>query len=63
VKSARLYATNANVGFTQDRFRVRFTGLPAEAPDYPITTIAIECDAEPKQDTTFVRKEKPREGV
>jgi alpha-L-fucosidase len=63
VKSARLYATNANVSFVQDRFRVRFTGLPHEAPDYPITTIAIECDAEPKQDTTFVRKEKPRESV
>jgi len=37
--------------------------LPAEAPDHPVTTIALECDSEPTQDNIFVRKEKPREGV
>jgi alpha-L-fucosidase len=47
----------------QDDFRVRFTGLPMEAPDYPLTTIAIECDSEPHQDTDYVRENKPRMGV
>src|SRR5579859_5656613 len=63
VKSAKLLASGKNVEFKQDKFRVRFTGLPAAAPDHPLTTIAIECDAEPTQDTNFVRNEKPREGV
>ena len=63
VKSAKLLASGKNVEFKQDKFRVRFTGLPAAAPDHPITTIAIECEAEPTQDTNFVRNEKPREGV
>jgi len=60
VKSARLFATNQEVKFIQDRFRVRFTGLPEKAPDDPVTTLAIECDSEPNQDTDFVRKERPR---
>ncbi len=63
VKSARLFATGKPVTFEQDRFRVRFTGLPEEAPDYPVTTIAIECDSVPTQDTSMVRKERPRLGV
>lgn len=56
VKSARLLATNENIKFEQDDYRVRFTGLPVKAPDAPITTIAIECDGEPKQDQYFVRR-------
>ncbi|MGP8156791.1 MAG: alpha-L-fucosidase [Candidatus Acidiferrales bacterium] len=63
VKSARMLSTGHEVKFQQDRFRVRLTGLPVEAPDYPVSTIAIECDAEPTQDNIFVRKEKPRDGV
>jgi alpha-L-fucosidase len=63
VLSARYLATGDKISFEQDRFRVRFTGLPMDAPDQPITTIAIECDAEPTQDMLFVRKEKPRDGV
>ncbi|HTD23873.1 MAG TPA: alpha-L-fucosidase [Terriglobales bacterium] len=63
VKSAKLLASGKNVEVHQDKFRVRFTGLPAAAPDHPITTIAIECEAEPTQDTNIVRNEKPREGV
>jgi len=63
VKSAKLLASGKNVEFKQDKFRVRFTGLPATPPDHPITTIAIECEAEPTQDTNFVRNEKPRDGV
>ncbi|MGC2467870.1 MAG: hypothetical protein WA517_21940, partial [Candidatus Acidiferrum sp.] len=63
VKSARLFASGHEVKFDQDRFRVRFMGLPKEAPDRPLTTIAIECESEPTQDTMFVRRERPRDGV
>ena len=63
VKSARMLATGDKVNFTQDKFRVRFTGLPMKAPDHPVTTIAIECDDVPHQDNLFVRKERPRLGV
>ena len=60
VKSAKLLATGKEVKVVQDEFRVRFVGLPEKAPDDPVTTIAIECDEEPRQDTDFVRKERPR---
>ncbi len=63
VKSARLLASNRKVDFKQDRFRVDFTGLPEQPPDHPVTTLAIECESEPTQDSIFVRKEKPRDGV
>jgi alpha-L-fucosidase len=63
VTAAKLIKTGEPVTFAQDEFRVRFTGLPVEAPDYPLTTIAIECDAEPHQDTDYVRINKPRMGV
>jgi alpha-L-fucosidase len=60
VKSARLLASGKTVRFEQDRFRVRFTGLGENAPDAPLTTLAIECEGEPRQDTDFVRRERPR---
>jgi alpha-L-fucosidase len=60
VKSARLLASGKTVKFEQDPFRVRFVGLGEKAPDDPVTTLAIECDGEPKQDTDYVRKERPR---
>jgi alpha-L-fucosidase len=63
VKSARLLASGKAVKFEQDKYRVRFTGLTSAAPDHPITTIAIECESEPKQDSIFVRNEKPRDSV
>lgn len=63
VKSARFLVTGQKITFVQDRFRVRFTGLPKDPPDHPLTTIAVECEAEPAQDTLLVRKEKPRDGV
>jgi alpha-L-fucosidase len=63
VKSARLLAGGKDVKVVQDEFRVRFTGLPATAPDSPVTTIAIECEDVPRQDTDFVRKERPRHNV
>ncbi len=60
VQSAKLLASGKDVKFEQDDFRVRFVGLPEKAPDDPVTTIAIECDGEPHQDTDYVRKERPR---
>jgi alpha-L-fucosidase len=63
VKSAHLHASGRAVKFDQDRFRTRFTGLFASAPDDPVTTIAIECDSEPVQDVIMVRKERPRRSV
>ena len=60
VKSARLLAGGKEVKFEQEKFRVRFSGLPQKAPDEPVTTIAIECDGEPRQDNLWVRKERPR---
>jgi len=63
VKSARLHASGKAVKFQQDRFRTRFMGLPAAAPDDPVTVIAVECDTEPAQDMMMIRKERPRRGV
>ena len=60
VKSARLLAAGQPVPFQQDKLRVRFTGLPSQAPDRPLTTIAIECDGEPKQDQYVVRNQHER---
>ncbi len=63
VQSARLLATGKEVKFEQEEFRVRFTGLPTKAPDEPVTTLAIELDGEPRQDTDHVRKDRPRREV
>jgi alpha-L-fucosidase len=63
VKSAKLLKTGAELKFTQNDFRVQVIDLPMKAPDYPVTTIALECDSEPTQDTDYVRKNKPRMGV
>lgn len=63
VLSAKMLATGAPVKFTQEEFRVKFTGLPVGAPDSPVTTIAVECAGEPKQDMNRVREERPRRGV
>jgi alpha-L-fucosidase len=63
VKSAKLVKTGAALKFMQDDFRVRVLDLPMKAPDFPVTTIALECDAEPTQDTDYVRNNKPRMGV
>jgi alpha-L-fucosidase len=63
VKSARLLAGGQKVDFVQEPLRVRFMGLPKQAVDQPVTTLAIECDGEPKQDTNSVRRERKREQV
>jgi alpha-L-fucosidase len=60
VKSARILKTGQELKFTQDGFRTKLIGLPAEAPDSPVTTIAIECDGEPNQDNIYVRSKKTR---
>jgi alpha-L-fucosidase len=63
VKSAKLVKTGASLKFIQDDFRVRVLDLPMRAPDFPVTTIALECESEPTQDTDYVRKNKPRMDV
>lgn len=63
VTGAHLVATGQPVKVEQDRFRVRFAGLPRTAPDNPVTVIAADCDSEPIQDTDLVRRERPRAGV
>jgi alpha-L-fucosidase len=63
VLSAKILKTGAALTVSQDGFRTHITGLPAGAPDAPVTTIAIECDGVPEQDTLNVREHKPRLGV
>ena len=60
VKSARLHATGKTLEVAQDQLRTKISGLPAAAPDDPVTTIALECESEPAQDTNMVRKERVR---
>lgn len=63
VKSARLLVNDQEVKFTQDKFQTKLIGLPVSAPDHPVTTIALECESVPTQDTQYVRINKPRDGV
>jgi alpha-L-fucosidase len=63
VKSAHLLKSGAEVKVTQDDYQTKLVGLPQAAPDSPVTTIAIECESEPTQDTDYVRKNKPRGSV
>ncbi|RKY66965.1 MAG: alpha-L-fucosidase, partial [Candidatus Latescibacterota bacterium] len=60
VKSVRLLPRGEPVEFEQNEFRVRFKGLPAEAPDEPVSVLALECESVPTQDMMFVRKNMPR---
>jgi len=63
VRSAKLFTTGRKVDVKQEEFRVQFTGMPEKAPEEPVTTIEVECDGEPVQDTEWVRKERSRRGV
>jgi alpha-L-fucosidase len=63
VKDAKLLASGKPVTFKQEEFRLQLTGLPKEAPDSPVATFVLECDAEPTQDTNWIRKERPRAQV
>ena len=49
VKSARLLATGKPVKFKQDSLRVVFSGLPARAPDSPVTVLELKCAGIPRQ--------------
>jgi len=60
VKSARLLPKGEPVTFEQNEVRVRFKGLPAEAPDDPISVLVLECESVPTQDMMFVRNHMPR---
>jgi len=55
VQSVKLLATGQNVEFKQDPYRLVISGLPERPPDFPISTLAIDCDAVPTQDNIFVR--------
>jgi alpha-L-fucosidase len=63
VLSAKLLKGGQSLQVSQDGFRTLITGLPAAAPDAPVATIVLECDAAPVQDTDYVRINKPRAGV
>jgi alpha-L-fucosidase len=63
VLSAKLLKTGASVQVKQDEFRTHLVGMPEEAPDAPVTTIVLECDKEPTQNTDRVRINRPRLGV
>jgi alpha-L-fucosidase len=60
VLSAKILKTGAALSVVQDGFRTHITGLPQTAPDAPLTTIVLECDGVPEQDTLNVRINKPR---
>ncbi|HUE65147.1 MAG TPA: alpha-L-fucosidase [Rhizomicrobium sp.] len=63
VLSAKILKTGQSATVSQDGFRTHVTGLPAAAPDGPVTTIMLECDGAPVQDTDYVRINKPRAGI
>jgi len=55
VLSARFLVTGKPIRFKQSKLAVRFLDLPMEAPDSPMTTIAVECASEPTQNTPWAR--------
>jgi alpha-L-fucosidase len=61
--SAKLYGTSTPVKFDQDAYRLRFTGLPATAPNPLVTVIEVEFAGEPVQDNLDVRRNRPRRSV
>jgi alpha-L-fucosidase len=63
VLSAKMVPGGQPVKFEQSEWRVKFTGLPAHAPDPLVTTIAVECDGEPEQDMHAIRVNRKRESV
>jgi len=60
IESARLLPGNDPVEFEQNEFSLRLRNLPAEAPDEPISVLALECESIPVQDMMFVRNNMPR---
>src|ERR1700739_2891780 len=55
VNSARFFAPGQPVKFTQKGSQLIFSGLPAKAPDDPVTVISVECDSEPVQEALSSR--------
>ena len=53
LKSAKLLCTRQDVQFEQDRFRVRFSGLPKKAPDAPVTVLELEFTGRPQRNRGF----------
>ena len=60
VLSAKILPKGEPVDYEQDEFRVKFSGLPEEAPDNPISVLELECASVPVQDMVFVRMNRPR---
>jgi alpha-L-fucosidase len=61
VVSAKMLRSGTPVKFQQTEFQTKFMGLPQSPPDSPVTTLAVECESEPVQDTDFVRKNRERD--
>jgi len=59
VKSAHFLATGLPVTFTQKGSQLIFSGLPAKAPDDPLTVIAAECGSEPIQNALSSKADPP----
>jgi alpha-L-fucosidase len=55
VRSAKLLATNQEVTFHQKGRQLIFSGLPAQAPDAPVTVIVADCASVPVQDALSSR--------
>ncbi|GGA60913.1 alpha-L-fucosidase [Edaphobacter acidisoli] len=60
VVSAKVLKTGEKIAFTQDEISVRLTGLPASAPDDPVTVLELECDRPPVVDHHSIRGKWPR---
>jgi alpha-L-fucosidase len=58
--SAKLYGTSTPVKIEQSDFRLRFTGLPASAPDPLVSVLEVEFEEPPFQDTGGVRQHRMR---
>ena len=59
VHSARFLATGQGVQFSQRGSQLIFSGLPAHAPDDPLTVIVAECDSEPVQEALSSKADPP----
>ena len=63
VKSARLLPSRKKVAFEQGKLRIKFSGLPAQAPESPVTVLQLDCASAPKQDGGFLTARLPRGSV
>jgi alpha-L-fucosidase len=58
--SAKMYGTSTPVKFDQTDFRLRFTGLPATAPDPLVSVLEVEFAEPAIQDNMVVRRNRMR---